>query len=541
MQVEEYAHDLRDFHEPSHEAPIVPVLVSTEASFDDVDLNALPSTSRAQCAGSSSLATLLLRLVELHGRGKQIDVAVWSVGRYRPTPGILEAARDVYAGHEIRALSASYADNLDLTVDSLREAVQQARRDSIRRVCFVTGVPGSGKTLAGLNAVHHHLDGLSEQALGAYLSGNGPLVEVLRYAIATDLQRRQGVAAAEARRLAGTFVQPVHRFVQELANGVHPPPEHVAVFDEAQRAWDERQMEKKQGVAASEAATMLDIMERSPDWSVIIALVGEGQEINTGEAGLTAWLDALRARPQWRVSASSRVAKMADGIRIQIDESLDLGVSVRSPRAKAVSEWADALTAGDLPRARALAPAMSEYPMLLTRDLASCREYLRDRARPDRRVGLLARRLLSKALLAGVDGGRLRSLGGWRGALGRVGCGVGGLSRVAGAWCGAARARSGDGPAVGGVGEAEGDEPVEVDRGGAVGEPDPVAVEAAVADLAVRAAHQPGDGALDHGAVLSVEVGERVGAGEDTGGGEQAVVGVQHDRAAVACSGAARP
>jgi hypothetical protein len=294
MQVEEYAHDLRDFHEPSHEAPIVPVLVSTEASFDDVDLNALPSTSRAQCAGSSSLATLLLRLVELHGRGKQIDVAVWSVGRYRPTPGILEAARDVYAGHEIRALSASYADNLDLTVDSLREAVLQARRDSIRRVCFVTGVPGSGKTLAGLNAVHHHLDGLSEQALGAYLSGNGPLVEVLRYAIATDLQRRQGVAAAEARRLAGTFVQPVHRFVQELANGVHPPPEHVAVFDEAQRAWDEHQMEKKQGVAASEAATMLDIMERSPDWSVIIALVGEGQEINTGEAGLTAWLDALR-------------------------------------------------------------------------------------------------------------------------------------------------------------------------------------------------------------------------------------------------------
>jgi hypothetical protein len=393
MQVEEYAWDLRDFHESSHGHPIVPVLVATEATNEDTDLGADPIADRAQCTRPASLAALLPAIVDrLSTGGPQLDARAWSTARYRPSPGILETAREVYAGNDVRSISVSYADNLGATVDAVRQLIARSRERDERLICFITGVPGSGKTLAGLTAVHEHVPGTGGRALGAYLSGNGPLVQVLRYAIAVDLMARKGTRMREARRLASTFIQPVHRFVQELARSSRPPPEHVVVFDEAQRAWDRRRMELKQGIPLSEAATMLSIMERVPDWSVVIALIGEGQEINTGEAGIDAWLEALSGRPQWRICASGSVIARAGALadRIESNDALELDVSVRSPRASVTADWAEAVTAGKLSAAKEYAAMCDDFPLLLTRDLGAMRAYLRDRARPDRRTGLLA-------------------------------------------------------------------------------------------------------------------------------------------------------
>jgi hypothetical protein len=240
--------------------------------------------------------------------------------------------------------------------------------------------------------VHEHAWGTVGHALGAYLSGNGPLVEVLRYAIAVDLRMRSAISTHEAKRLAGTFIQPVHRFVQELADSSHPPPEHVIVFDEAQRAWDRHRMEQKQSIPASEAATTLSIMERAPGWSVVVALVGEGQEIHDGEAGIGAWFEALADNPSWRISAAASETGAPEEVRqrTEVDDAFELDVSVRSPRAEAIADWAEGVVTGRLDAARQAAARCDGFPMLLTRDLETMRSYLRDRARPDRRPGLVA-------------------------------------------------------------------------------------------------------------------------------------------------------
>lgn len=370
---------------------MVPVLVAAEATEDATDFDDL-SAKRAQCIRPPSLGPLLVDLHRRVGGGLQRDVDTWNSSRYRPTPSILEAARDVYAGHGVDAISHSYADNLGGTVEAVRQQIDLARRNGERRLCFVTGVPGSGKTLAGLSAVHEHgADGDGD--LGTYLSGNGPLVDVLQYAIALDLRSRTGRRAEEARRRASVFIQPVQRFLDELAHSSSPPPENVIVFDEAQRAWDAEHTLREKEIFKSEAELALEIMERAPGWSVVVALIGEGQEINHGEAGVGAWIDAARSRATWQVAAPPDLhIEEAEALteRIETLSSLHLSVGVRAPRARTLASWADALLEGDLDEARRLAAGLDDYPILLTRELGAARRYLRDRARPDRRVGLLA-------------------------------------------------------------------------------------------------------------------------------------------------------
>lgn len=390
MQVEEYALDLRDFHEATAGQPVAPVLVATEAAGHDIDLAAGSLVARAQCTSPDGLGNLLLRLAQQGSNGGEaLRMSEWSRSRYQPTPGILETARDVLRDNQVREISVSYANNLTATVDKVRAIIREAETQAQRSICFVTGVPGAGKTLAGLSAVH---DPGTNGSARAYMSGNGPLVDVLQFAVARDLHRRGGTTMQAATRQARTLIQPVHRFVEELGAGTQEPAEHVIVFDEAQRAWDKTRMERKQKIPASEAATTLGIMERKRAWSVIVALVGGGQEIHAGEAGIGAWLDALKERGDWRIHAAPDVAigapELAD--RIRADEDLHLDASVRSPRAVAIAAWADAVTTGDLATAQALVDDFGEFPLLLTRSLEEMRQYLRDRARPDRRTGLLA-------------------------------------------------------------------------------------------------------------------------------------------------------
>src|SRR6266550_2720382 len=242
-QVEDYALDLRDFHEASRNRCIVPVTVvpraaSVKNSRDKILSDGVRDVKRSNAA---DLASILLSTFEAEHseRTQRIDPAIWDTSPYRPVPTIIEAAEILFAGHNVREIAHSHAGatNLTTTSDRVVGIIQQAQRRGEKVICFVTGVPGAGKTLAGLNVVHNPALRREGRPAGVFLSGNGPLVRIVSAAIARDYKRRVRETGGE--RVVGTFIQNVHGFVREgVEKADRPPVERVIVFDEAQRAWN---------------------------------------------------------------------------------------------------------------------------------------------------------------------------------------------------------------------------------------------------------------------------------------------------------------
>jgi hypothetical protein len=402
-QVEDYALDLQDFHAGSLNQPIVPVVVATDAQ---VTLPQWPlcwhNVSSVFGANAVSLRGLIAAVLDrCCSTRNPIDVARWEAAPYRPVPTIVDAARMLYGRHGIDDIRTARAEvgNLTRTTDAIVAAVAGARSHGQHVVVFVTGIPGAGKTLCGLNTV------FATDAGAAFLTGNFPLVYVMRAALERDA-RNQGRSVRMARQETESAIQPLMGFLRDNLEREAAPHEHVIVFDEAQRAWDAAFGARKFGHPQSEAAMFLDIMRRHRDWAAIIALVGNGQEINTGEAGLSAWGDALLERPDWRVHAAP-VALSAKNKRqrlfveaptsIAVDQALHLDVPVRSLKSAAAAPWVDAVLVGDVDLARRIADEADGVPFLLTRSLAAMRRCLRTLARGRRRSGLVcsagARRL----------------------------------------------------------------------------------------------------------------------------------------------------
>ncbi|VFS25126.1 hypothetical protein RAN7_2776 [plant metagenome] len=408
-QVEDYCLNLRDFHGGSSGQAIVPVLCSTAAP----SVTNSPPISRSCVApirftNADDLPSVLLSSYSAQHdpKGPLIDADTWINAPYRPTLSVIEAAERVYENHDVREISHSYASNLDATTDLLAEVIREARAQNRRYVCFVTGVPGAGKTLTGLNVVHDPSLRAENGPSGIFLSGNGPLVKVVREALVLS-QQRAGRRRQDSAHQVSTFIQNVHQFLRYHRE--HPtalPHEHVVVFDEAQRAWDREQMQRKQGVDRSEATELFDVMDRLDGWAVIIALVGGGQEIFFGEAGLEEWGRAVAIRPDWRVVASPEVVSggasvsghrlftdgVPSGIEFRPEPLAHLSVGVRSFRAQRLAEWVDAVLLLDTERARPLVPDRREFPLHFTRDLEVARAWLRARSEPGcgQRAGLIA-------------------------------------------------------------------------------------------------------------------------------------------------------
>ena len=394
-QAEDYALDLFDFHAESQAHPIVPVLVATGAV---ASATAWPliwhGVTPVLDANAATLAGLLGEIARRVPPARiRLDAVAWEAAPYRPVPTIVEAATMLYQRHGVAEIAAARADvgNLTRTTEAIRRAVAEAREQGLHLILFVTGIPGAGKTLCGLNAVFGADDG------AAFLTGNLPLVHVMREALARDA-RDQGRSIRLARQETESAIQPLMGFLRDNLARELPPHEHVIVFDEAQRAWDADYGRRKFDLPESEAALFLDIMHRHRDWSAIIALVGNGQEINTGEAGLTAWGEALAARPHWQVRAPPAVLTAADPRQLlfgaapsglRVDPVLHLDVPVRSIRSAAGSPWVDAVLRGDAALAAAIAAAAGEVPFLVTRSLAAMRAALRTLARGTRRAGLV--------------------------------------------------------------------------------------------------------------------------------------------------------
>ena len=416
-QVWDYALDLKNFHEASHAVSIVPILLATEA--ETLPLTELKADDdkvyRPVQVNTEGLRTIVDVALNTIG-GLPLDEPRWSRAPYHPTPTIVEAARSLYAQHSVEAIETYDAgrENLAVTSRRIEELVDEARETGRKIICFVTGVPGAGKTLVGLNIATRRRDaGTSTHAV--FLSGNGPLVAVLREALTRDevvRRKKQGekVRKGKVAESVKAFIQNVHHFRDDALIETGPPIEHVVIFDEAQRAWNLKQTasfmhrkKKRAGFSQSEPEFLISCMDRHEDWAVIICLVGGGQEINTGEAGIDAWLEAVRtAFPKWHMYISSRLAdseyaagKALDHVRQRpgshLDDCLHLAVSMRSFRAENVSAFVKALLDCEKEQARAaFAQLSARYPMAVTRDLNLAKQWVRAHARGSERFGLVA-------------------------------------------------------------------------------------------------------------------------------------------------------
>ncbi len=413
-QVVDYALDLKNFHEGSHDLPIVPIVVATRTPRIMIEVQPWPDmVVRPSCVNEDDTLSALREVgIAFHGC-PEVDAASWVLSSYKPTPTIVEAAQALYQGHDVREISRSEAgaENLSHTGAYIDEVIDRAKAQGRKAICFVTGVPGSGKTLAGLSIANTRMKA-DQNEHAVFLSGNGPLVDVLREALAIDEVERskelgQPISKSQAKRHASTFIQNIHHFRDQYLNG-EVPTERVVVFDEAQRAWTKEQASKfmrekrdQEDFDQSEPDFLLSVMDRHSDWCVVVCLIGGGQEINTGEAGLGEWLRALQdGYEDWEVHLSSRLSPrdyLADGEMMPEaeehwfpSEALHLAVSVRSFRAEAVSDFVAAVISGDAERAKGILGRLRDYPIVLTRDLESARAWLRRQSRGTERVGLVA-------------------------------------------------------------------------------------------------------------------------------------------------------
>ncbi len=394
-QAEDYALDLQDFHAGSNRHPIVPIVISLNSKISPQQWPLYwHAVVQVFDASAGSLRLLLNELISrIPSADPMLDITKWEAAPYRPVPTIVDAARTLYGRHNIDDIRTARADvgNLTRTTDAIATAVADAKMRHIHVVIFVTGIPGAGKTLCGLNIV------FATDAGAAFLTGNFPLVYVMRAALERDA-RDQGQNIRLARQQTESAIQPLMGFLRDNIERTSAPHEQVIVFDEAQRAWDAAFGARKFGHSKSEAAMFLDILDRHRDWAVVIALVGNGQEINTGEAGLSAWGEALLDRPDWHahVAPAALTAKSArqrlcrDAMpSITVNPDLHLDVSVRSIKSAAAAPWVDSVLNGTLSLAREIADQAGDVPFLLTRSATAMRAYLRSVARGRRRSGLV--------------------------------------------------------------------------------------------------------------------------------------------------------
>lgn len=450
-QVLDYALDLRNFHKFSEDKLIVPILIPTKhegsssliqvSAYDDKVLNPL-------IANENSLPRQIQQVVDKFPAELPIDGEKWIISPYAPTPTIIEAARTLYENHSVDNITRHEADDVstDATIGYIQKVIQHSKKRGEKSICFVTGVPGAGKTLVGLDvAVKQTYQGHDkpvEDEGAVYLSGNGPLVAVLTEALSRDNYERcrargEKKKISDSRREVGKFIHIIHRYRDNMLAKIKTPiengrleidpekaikmagagygeVEHVAIFDEAQRAWTHKRIAdylKRGGTYGnkmkianfpmSEAAFLIWSLDQREDWAVIVCLVGGGQEINTGEAGIGEWIQSINEHfSYWKVYispklidpeyAEGRVNELLTGKKnVTYAEELHLGVSLRSFRAEKLSGFINAMLEISPKAAEIYQEVKEKYPIYLTRDMDAARRWLHAKAGGSERTGVL--------------------------------------------------------------------------------------------------------------------------------------------------------
>jgi len=405
-QVIDYALDLRNFHEGSHYANLIPVLIAEKAPIFENNFQRAENLEQAILLNAQNLN----KFFKYYDSNSLMDVAAWEQSSYKPTPTIIEAAQALYQNHDVAEITRSDAGakNLSDTAGCISNIIEQAKQGNKKAICFVTGVPGAGKTLAGLNIANQRLK-VAEDEHAVFLSGNGPLVQVLQEALARNRAIKNKIKKETALKETRAFIQNIHHFRDEYLKNSQAPTEKVVVFDEAQRAWNQHQtrkfMSQKRGrpdFNQSEPEFLIEVMNRHQDWCVIVCLIGGGQEINTGEAGLIAWMQALQVSyPDWQVHYSNLIVNQDNYLQdtaiknwlstTGVEQNhLHLATSVRSFRSEKVSAWVHALLDTDEQAKSLWKEIQSNYPIVLTRDLQKAKAWVKAQAKGSERYGLVA-------------------------------------------------------------------------------------------------------------------------------------------------------
>ena len=449
-QVLDYALDLKNFHKFSEDRIIAPILVATNyrnfstniqmSVYDDRVVNPLVS-------GKAGVSHLISEVLRYFPNETSVNPN-WIISPYAPTPTIIEAAKTLYENHSVENITRHEADKVstDKTIEYILDVIQRSKLNQEKSICFVTGVPGAGKTLVGLDvAIKQTYQGQNEPVKdegAVYLSGNGPLVAVLTEALAQDNYKKckakgEKKKMTDSRREVAKSIQMIHRYRDNMLAKIKNPVEngvieidptkavkmesagfgeveHVAIFDEAQRSWTHKRLAdylkrggtygnklKVPNFPLSEAAFLIWSLDQREDWATIICLVGGGQEINTGEAGISEWIKALNEQfPHWNVYISPKLTEpeyaegkvnelLKNNCNVIYSESLHLGVSLRSYRAEKRSAFVHALLSFDENASALYNEIKDKYPIVLTRDMAKARKWLHDKVRGTERTGVL--------------------------------------------------------------------------------------------------------------------------------------------------------
>ena len=449
-QVLDYALDLKNFHRYSRDAIIVPVLIATHyrASSDVIQMSVYDDrVVNPLVTGAQGVTKIISAVLAQFPNESPIDPN-WIISPYAPTPTIIEAARSLYENHSVENITRHEADQVstDRTIAYILQVIHESRSKRQKSICFVTGVPGAGKTLVGLDvAIKQTYQGRSEPVKdegAVYLSGNGPLVAVLTEALAQDNLERckkngEKKKLSDSRREVSKSIQMIHRYRDNMLAKIKNPVEngileidpskavkletagygeveHVAIFDEAQRSWTHKRLAEylKRGgtygnklkvpnFPLSEAAFLIWSLDQREDWATIVCLVGGGQEINTGEAGIAEWIQAVNEQfPHWQVYISPKLTDveyaegkvnelLQDNSNVTYADDLHLGVSLRSFRAEKLSAFVHALLSFDASASALYREIKDKYPIVLTRDMDKARKWLHDKVRGTERTGVL--------------------------------------------------------------------------------------------------------------------------------------------------------
>ena len=410
-QIEDYSLDLLDFHKPSHGRVVYPVVLGVIAGPNkERTTNTFRQLRQTRFLRPFDLASFLSAVATEHADGTQIPIQIWNSGDYHPVPTIVEAAMGMFAEMEVEDIAKADCDpiNLTATVSAIRELAAASMRAKSKTVCFVTGVPGAGKTLAGLKVVHDAELRNTVSADSVFLTGNLPLVEVLRAALADDVKRRKKQHLRVSSRDPKTTIDTVLGYKKTHTKSTNPPHEKIVVFDEAQRAWTAKKTEKyleqtPEWKGYSEPELMMAILNRH-EWALLVALIGGGQEIHEGEAGIGEWGRALATRfKDWKIAASSQAiegtygagARLFDsGIpepgRLAICPDLHLDTPTRQFRGKTIARWTEAVLEGDSKQCRDVLESNPQYPIVLTRSLHAAERWLTSMASGTERYGCIA-------------------------------------------------------------------------------------------------------------------------------------------------------
>ena len=412
-QLMDYCLDLRDFHYESRNKIIVPILLSQENKQKQYSLYQSNDAIQDIIYANSNIFFGIIRSILEHFNSKEtIDYKLWDNSPYSPTPTIIEAAQTLFSGKSVAEISRSHAGtkNLTKTTNAVIKAIELAQKNKEKIICFITGVPGAGKTLAGLNIAHHTEYQQEQESLATFLSGNGPLIRVLREALTRDAYKRLKKVDSKTKKKEQeriiAFIENVHRFVDAyfLDKGTIPNNK-IVIFDEAQRAWNAEHSMRKFQRPHSEPEMMFNIMDRHQEWAVIVALIGGGQEINTGEAGLREWGKNIEENfSHWKVYISNELKEgnhstgdltlfesVPTNVKIIEDSDLHLDVAIRSYKAEELSRWVSLVLLNKPIEAKEVfSKSLNNYEIVITRNLQTAKEWLKNKCRGTRRMGLVA-------------------------------------------------------------------------------------------------------------------------------------------------------